>query len=129
MRISGLSNQWETKDGLLESLAPADADPVFHERSRVIRELFSQLETSEGPDLWIGTSHRLMHIVRRDTTHQFDRIPTFLTVEAVIICRSPALFAFRIGFSLTGATWEYQDVTQPKDACRIIARLAQQLSA
>jgi hypothetical protein len=124
MRISGLSNQWKTRDGLFGEFADEpEFDPVCNERSRVIRELLLHLESRDGPDLWIGTSHRLLNFNLRDTTYQFDRIPTFVTVESFDITRDPPTCGYRVGFSITGDQWEHHDIIDVEEAASMILRL------
>lgn len=126
MRISGLSNQWKTRDGLFYAVAedpdPA-ADRLCNERYRVTRELLLHLEQLEGPDIWIGTSHRMLNFNLRDTTHQFDHIPSFLTVVAFDVQRDPPKCGYRVGFSLTGADWEEHDIVDVREAANMILRL------
>jgi hypothetical protein len=128
MRISGLSNQWKTRDGLFGMYAVAEdpdpgADPVCNECSRITRELLLRLEQFDGPDIWIGTSHRMLNFNLRDTTHQFDHIPSFLTVVAFDVQRDPPKCGYRVGFSLTGADWEEHDIIDVQEAADMILRL------
>lgn len=126
MRISGLSNQWKTRDGLFATYAVAhdsNADPICNERSRVIRDLLLYLESLAGPDLWIGTSHRMLNFNLRDTSHELDHLPSFLTVHTYTITDDPPQCGYRIGYSLTGAEWEYTDLTDALDAAALIKRL------
>lgn len=124
LRISSLSNQWQTRDGLFGAFADEpEGAPVCNERSRVIRELLLHMERRDGPDLWIGTSHGQLNFNLRDTTHQFDDIPPFITVEAFDIASDPPACGYRIGFSLTGGNWEHHDVIDVKEAAIMILRL------
>ncbi len=124
MKISGLSNQWKTRDELFEAFSiDAEGDPLCNERSRVIREFLLHLETLDGPELWIGTSHHYLNFCRRDVEHQFDYIPTFVSLEAYDIQREPSVCGYRIGFSLTGAQWEYIDIKKMSEAGELIGWL------
>ena len=126
MNVRGLSNQWKTRDGLFDSFAchlSAHSSPILHERCGAVHRLLESLESIDGPDLWVGTSHSLMHFVLRDTTHQFDDAPTFVHAETYDITDDPPQCGYRVGFSLTGADWEYTDLTDSLEAARLIDRL------
>ncbi len=83
MKLSGLSNQHVTLEGLLERF------PETHERDGVNLlvptngRLLRQLLTMEGPDLWVGSSMSLMNFVARNTTHDDDWIPPLAYAAAV----------------------------------------------
>lgn len=124
MRISGLLSQWKTRDGLFAFIADKPTTyPIYNEELRVIRELFWYLETLEGPDLWIGSSHRLFNFNLRDCENPLDRIPSLVTVEAYKISEQPPRCGYQVGFSLTGADWEYHFIDNVEEAGHMIRRL------
>ena len=126
MKVSGLSNQWKTRDGLFDSFVAhlsAHSSAILHERTAAVWRLLESLESIEGPVVWVGTSHNLMHFVLRDTTHEFDHIPTFVNAETFDVSDDPPQCGYRVGFSLTGDGWEYTDFTDALDAAKKIERL------
>lgn len=124
MRIIGLSNQWKTRDGLFATIAHDPSAPtICNEQTRVIRELFWYLETLEGPDLWIGSSHRLFNFNLRDCENPLDRIPSLVTVQAYKISEQSPRCGYQVGFSLTGADWEYHFIDDVEEAGHMIRRL------
>lgn len=81
MKITGLTRQWG--DRLFSSFDPdPDSDIRFQLRDRSIQHLLIFLSTIEGPDLWVGTSHSLLNFCARDTTHEWDDVPSLAYVEA-----------------------------------------------
>ncbi|MEM6689903.1 MAG: hypothetical protein AAF664_10775 [Planctomycetota bacterium] len=131
MKISGLSNQWKTRDGLFGSFIDGlcdRSDPILHQRCLAIRRLLESLESIDGPDIWVGTSHQLMHFVLRDATHPFDQVSSFVHAHTYDISADPPECGYRIGFSLTGAEWEYTICTDPIDAAKLIERLIRSMS-
>ena len=123
MQISGLSNQWQTRDGLLDSFVrdlSAHSDAIMHEHCGAIQTLILHLETLDGPDVWIGTSHRQLNFLLCDAR---ESMPPFLTVESFDIQLDPPQCGYRIGFSLTGADTEYHDIPNVADAGAMIQRL------
>ena len=126
MKVSGLTNQWKTREGLFDSFVmglSAHSDPILHERCGAVHRLLESLESIDGPDLWVGTSHSLMHFVLRDTSHQFDHIPTFVHAYTYDVSDDPPKCGYRVGFSLTGGDWEYTDLNDPLEAAKLIERL------
>lgn len=86
MRISGLSNQWETRDGLFDDFAALPSEGLLEGipcQYSKIRELFDSLERIEGPDVYIGTSLSAMNFSNRDVVHQNDRTQPFAFVHVV----------------------------------------------
>ena len=126
MNVSGLSNQWKTRDGLFDSFVAhlsAHSAPILHERTAAVWRLLESLESIDGPGVWVGTSHNLMHFVTRDTTHEFDRVPTFVNAETFDVSDAPPQCGYRVGFSLSGYGWDYAEVTDALEAARLIERL------
>ena len=126
MNVSGLSNQWKTRDGLFDSFVAhlsAHSSPILHERTAAAWRLLESLESLDGSDVWVGTSHNQMNFQPRDTTHEFDRMPTFVTAETFDISDDPPQCGYRIGFSLTGDDWEHNDFTDALEAAKLIERL------
>ena len=71
MNVSGLSNQWKTRDGLFDSFVAhlsAHSSPILHERTAAAWRLLESLESLDGSDVWVGTSHNQMNFLSRDTT-------------------------------------------------------------
>lgn len=94
MRISGLSNQWQTRDGLFASFVDPNGTS---EKARMMHELLLRLELCEGPDIWAGTSHNQVNLVYRDCPGSADRVPPFATME-VVRAGKPLALGYRIGF-------------------------------
>ena len=126
MKVSGLSNQWKTRDGLFDSFAAGlneESDPMLLERCRAVHQLLETLESIDGPDLWVGTSHSLMHFLLQDAKHQFDEVRCFVQVYAYEMSDDPPQCAYRIGFSMNGADWDDTDLSDPLEAAQLIKRL------
>lgn len=113
MKISGLSNQWKTRDGLFDGvmsnlITVTDEKwrkqyELLNERVRTIQRLFLRLEALDGPDVWIGSSHLNYNIYLRDTTHATDCVRPVVYVEAYEITRDPPRCGYRFRFNLIGS--------------------------
>jgi hypothetical protein len=135
MRISGLSNQWKTRDGLLDgvksNLIPVvegkwrKQDELHNERVHTIMRLLLQLESIEGPDIWIGSSLLSYNINLRDTTHAHDWVTPVVYVEAYVINPDPPRCGYRFRFNLTGSTKHFMEheAADLDEACAVIVRL------
>ena len=87
------------------------------------------LQSLDGPDLWIGSSHARLNFNLRDTEYEFERIPSFVTVDAFDIQREPPECGLRVRYSLTGDDWEDHDVRDVSEAARMILRFIQRPGA
>lgn len=65
MKLSGLSRQWQTRDQLFAAFAD-------HEETW---SLLQCLENMDGPDLWVGSSHRFLRFLAQDSGLWPDEIP------------------------------------------------------
>ena len=86
MKVSGLSNQWQSRDGLVLRFAQIDPETEFSnlpEWGKMFLLLLEELESLDGPDLFIGTSLGEMNFNLRDTIRQSDRVPSFALVQIV----------------------------------------------
>ncbi|WP_425396902.1 hypothetical protein [Aeoliella sp.] len=91
MEISGLSNQWETRHGLFDSFGSSS-------RGVAMRYLLLRLEAMDGPSVWGGTSHSTLNLVTRDVANYYDRIPSFVYIDAVESKSSPRKVLYRVKF-------------------------------
>jgi hypothetical protein len=141
MKISGLSNQWKTRDGLFDGVMSnlitvtdekwRKQDELHNERVRTIQRLFLQLESLEGPDVWIGSSHDNYNINLRDTIRPQDWVRPVVYVEAYDIMRDPPRCGYRFRFNLIGDhnhSMEHE-VADLDEACAIIVRLLESQQA
>jgi hypothetical protein len=135
MKISGLSIQAKTRDGLFEYVqrelrTPSEEkwrelDERHNQRVYAMLHLLHKLETLEGPDIWVGTSWGLYNFNLRDVTSPLKRVPEVLTVETYEISRDPPRCGYRLDFNLTGLDehrrkHEFADLDE---ACDVIVRL------
>lgn len=80
MKISGLANQWMTRDGLFASF---DSEPYTDRngrldiRDQMVLKLLAHLESLDGNDIYVGTSHSLLNFNTRDVVRPSDRVPPF----------------------------------------------------
>ena len=65
MKLSGLARQWQTRDQLFAAFAD-------HEETL---SLLQCLENMDGPDLWVGSSHRFLRFLAQDSGLWPDEIP------------------------------------------------------
>ena len=69
MKISGLANQWMTRDGLFASFYSepyTDPSGRLDVRDQMVLELLSHMESLDGNDIYVGTSHSLLNFNTRD---------------------------------------------------------------
>ncbi len=79
MPIRGLSNQWKTREGLLEKFAPDGASGKWC----AIRELLESLDARSLPVIYVGTSHSQMNFSNRDVVCDTDRTQPFAYVDVI----------------------------------------------
>ncbi len=99
-RISGLSNQWRTREGLLESFAlglDANSDTTSVEACRMMQRFLLHLESFDSPGLWAGTSHSHVNLVVRDVVNKFDRVPPVATIGVIVKDSDPPGCVYPIG--------------------------------
>lgn len=121
MKIAGLSNQWETRQGLYDSFAGRRGEEVA---SR-IRQLFDALEGSDGPDVFIGTSHSSMNFSNRDVVRPNDRTRPFAHVDVIRSSEDPRELCYRVRTreiqkKRPTTTWITREVQDPARAADII---------
>lgn len=81
MKITGIKHQWG--DRLLERWGPnPDSYNVYREYDFPNYKLLTYLETIEGPDLWVGTSHSMMNFNARDAEDPSDHVPSLAWIHA-----------------------------------------------
>ncbi len=98
LKISGLSNQWQSRDGLLRRFAQIDPDAetsTLPEWAQKFFSLIHELERMEGPDIFIGSSLSCMNFNNRDTTSQHDRVPSFAYLE-ILADKTSGTYYYRI---------------------------------
>lgn len=84
VKISGLSNQWKSRDGLFRRFAQIDPDSelsTLPEWTQKFTSLIHALEGTEGPDIFIGSSLSCMNFNNRDAKSQNDNVPSFAYLE------------------------------------------------
>jgi hypothetical protein len=77
--MCGLSNQWKTRDGLLDRFVGDSTD----EKYCLIRRLLELLDAHAKPMIYVGTSHSLMNFSNRDVVRADDRTEPFAYVDVV----------------------------------------------
>ena len=82
MKITGLSNQWGERLWDI-SPRPGKSPGFFQYCNQYIRQLLQHLTTIEGPDLWVGTSHSQLNFCARDTTFNFDSVPSLAYLDSI----------------------------------------------
>ena len=81
MKITGIKHQWG--DQLLKRWGPdPDSYNVYREYDFPNYQLLTYLETIEGPDLWVGTSHSMMNFNARDAEDPSDHVPSLAWIHA-----------------------------------------------
>jgi hypothetical protein len=135
MKISGLTIQGKTRDGLFEYVqrelrTPSEEkwrelDERHNARVRAMLNLLFKLETLDGPDVWIGTSWGSFNFNLRDVTSHQVRVRAVVHVDVFEISREPLSFGYRFYFDLTGCHQHdmNHEVRDLDEACAIIVRL------
>ena len=86
MEISGLSNQWQSRERLFSDFARIDPGTKVSELPEwaiKFSDLIHALEDMPGPDLFIGSSVSWMNFNNRDVRHPKDHVPSFAFLEIV----------------------------------------------
>ena len=92
MPIRGLSNQWKTREGLLEKFASDGASMEW----RKVRELLESLDARSSPVIYVGTSHGQMNFCNRDVVGDHDLVQPFALVDVVRSNAFPTTYCFRV---------------------------------
>ncbi|TWT50658.1 hypothetical protein Pla22_34010 [Rubripirellula amarantea] len=99
MKISGLANQWKTRDGLFANFDTepyVNADGRLDIRGPMIKDLLTTLESRNGRDVYVGTSHSLLNFNTRDVSCDSDRVPSFARVYITWGLPSHDCWVFRV---------------------------------
>jgi hypothetical protein len=77
MTIRGLSNQWKTREELLDGITRN----CGQEKSSKIRQLIEFLDARSGPTIYVGTSHSQINLSNQDAFQSGDRTQPFAYVD------------------------------------------------
>ncbi|MDB4778357.1 hypothetical protein OAG68_02760 [bacterium] len=131
LRISGLSNQWKSRDGLFRRFAHIDPDfaivslPSWAQKFCM---LVHELESLTGPDLFIGSSLACMNFNTRDTKSRDDNVPSFAYVEILEDKSSGEMYYQIAKRQICGVRpttdWKNEITDKPDVAARLIREAA-----
>lgn len=92
MPICGLSNQWQTKERLLNDFLDGEEPEIGHR----IRRLLEALDATAGPTIYVGSSLNTMNFSSRDVISHNDRTEPFAYVDVVRSQRNAAEFLYQM---------------------------------
>ncbi|MEQ8852526.1 hypothetical protein [Gimesia sp.] len=113
MKISGLSIGWG--DRLWDQLEPdLEALQEDQERSRGCLQFLRYLESIEGPDLWVGTSHSTLVFFLSDIQEDHIEVPYVACVD-ISAGTPPALYMISYPLPREIRPWMKRDPTEIPD--------------
>jgi len=98
MQLHGLSDQWGTRDELFAFFASTGFIDSRTQRCDLALELLTHLESLEGPDIYVGTSHFDLLFSVRDTYSESDVVSIFATSTVVRSEQDAMERICRVGF-------------------------------